>query len=603
MRRYFFLIIATVFFVLSAYGVQASPFLSTSLTDRYVLSESSSVRVERSLTFTNRLSDHAIESYTMFFSSQSTPKNIVVQEDGLEASYATRRENDLLALVVTFKNPVQGVGKEKKLFVSYDFDGLVNNQQGYKELMLPVDPKNTEYEQYDIEVVAPRDFPTLGLSKPRVSTVGDHTYLWTNVQTMSEQSVYIAFGAQAFYTVELHYALKNEDGVPHRYEIPFIPDGAYQKAYIESIDPIPEKTRIDEDDNILGSYIVESNSVKNITLQATVALNSILRPELQTYFREKYKKMGMGRYLTQENYWSLPQSVGEFKTSKDIYSYVVDTLSYDTSRINGNLQRMGAAWIVQNPNRAVCMEYTDLFVALARESGIGAREVIGYGVTGGDTSLPLSFLGDVLHAWPEYYDTAREIWHPIDPTWGDTSGVDYYSSLDLNHIAFVYHGTSALFPLPPGVYKLKQNTKDVYVRSTTTMPRETKMLVATGERQRFTSGKKNVLKFAVRSESNIVLYEVLVELKDERGRTVTTKNIPILAPFQTKDMDMAIDVSQNLMWHRGTYTVVSDGESVGTIEYETYSRIIAFLIRYWYIVSGIVFVGFVYIFSSKKTKK
>ena len=250
MKRFYFICITVLFFAFSTHAVLASPFLTTNLNDRYILSENSTVRVEKSLVFTNKLSDHSIESYTMFFSNQSVPKNIEVKEDGLEASYTTRREDNLLAIVIPFKHPVQGIGKEKKLFVSYDLNGLVNNQQGYKELVIPVDPKNTEYEQYTIEVVAPGDFPALGLSKPRVNTVGDHSYQWTNVQTVQEQSVYIAFGSQALYTVELHYALKYEDGVPHRYEIPFIPDGAYQKVYIEHIDPVPEKTRIDEDDNI-----------------------------------------------------------------------------------------------------------------------------------------------------------------------------------------------------------------------------------------------------------------------------------------------------------------------------------------------------------------
>jgi len=602
MKRFYFICITVLFFAFSTHAVLASPFLTTNLNDRYILSENSTVRVEKSLVFTNKLSDHSIESYTMFFSNQSVPKNIEVKEDGLEASYTTRREDNLLAIVIPFKHPVQGIGKEKKLFVSYDLNGLVNNQQGYKELVIPVDPKNTEYEQYTIEVVAPGDFPALGLSKPRVNTVGDHSYQWTNVQTVQEQSVYIAFGSQALYTVELHYALKNEDGVPHRYEIPFIPDGAYQKVYIEHIDPVPEKTRIDEDDNILGSYIVESHSVKNITFRSTVALNSILRPELQTYFREKYKKKGLGRYLSQENYWSLQQSLGEFKTAKDIYTYVVDTLSYDTSRINGDLHRMGATWIVRNPDRAVCMEYTDLFVALARESGIGAREVIGYGVTGGDTSLPLSFLGDILHAWPEYYDTAREIWHPVDPTWGDTSGVDYYSSLDLNHIALVYHGTSALYPLPPGVYKLKQDTKDVYVNSTTVSPQEIRTLKVMGDKQQFVAGKENVVQFELSSESNTSLYGVNVELKDERGKTVSTKQIALLVPFQALTMHMSIHPPSSTVWHSGTYSVHVDGKSVGTIEYKTYNSAVAFIIRYWYIVSAIVFIGVITISSTKKAK-
>lgn len=602
MKRFFVLIITWFLFVLSAQSVYASAAVSTSLIDRYIVSTSSSVRVERTITFTNKLNDRSLQSYTLYFSSQSVPQNILIQEDGKEVTYATRRENNALALVITFAHPLTGAGKEKKLFVSYDFEGLINNQKGYKELVVPVDPRNTEYEQYDIEVIAPSDFPVLGLSKPRVSTVGDHAYRWSNVQTLKEQSVYIAFGAQALYTVELHYALKNDDDVPHRYEIPFIPDGAFQKVYIESVEPAPEKTRVDEDDNILGSYIVDSHSVVNITLRATVELGSALRPEIQIYLREKYKKVGMSRYLTQEKYWSLTQSFGTFNTSKDIYTYVVEKLSYDTGRLTNDLERMGAQWIVENPDSAVCMEYTDLFVALARETGIGAREVIGYGVTGGDTLLPLSFLGDILHAWPEYYDTAREIWHPIDPTWGDTSGVDYYSSLDLNHIAFVYHGTSALFPLPPGVYKLKQNTKDVYVASTTTIPHEIKTLTAIGMTQRFTAGTKNVLKASLVSKSNVVQYNVAVAVTDERGKTVVQQTVPIVAPFQKKDMNLSFETPHKLLWHSGTYTIAADGKVIGTISYSVYQRYMAVLMRYWYILGGMCFIALLLIFSTRITK-
>ena len=592
----------SLFLLCAVRSVHASATVSTSLIDRYIVSTNSSVRVERTITFVNKLNDRSLESYTLYFNSQSVPQNISIQEDGKEATYTTRRENNMLALVITFTHPVTGAGKEKKLSIRYDFEGLVNNQQGYKELVVPVDPRNTEYEQYDIEVIAPSDFPVLGLSKPRVSTVGDHAYRWSNVQTFKEHSVYIAFGAHVFYTTELHYALKNDDDVAHRYEIPFIPDGAFQKVYIESMEPAPEKIRLDEDDNILGSYSVNSHSVLNITFRATVELSSTLRPEIQSYLREKYKKVGMSRYLTQEKYWSLTQSLGTFDTSKDIYTYVVEKLSYDTSRITNELERMGAQWIVENPDRAVCMEYTDLFVALAREAGIGAREVVGYGVTGGDTLLPLSFLGDILHAWPEYYDTAREIWRPVDPTWGDTSGVDYYSSLDLNHIVFVYHGRSAFFPLPPGVYKLKQNTKDVYVASTTAIPHEVKTLTAIGETQRFTAGTKNVLKISLVSKSNVVQYNVAITVADEHGKTVVQQTIPIVAPFQKKDMNISFEAPYKLLWHRGTYIIYADGKEVGTISYSMYGRYVAVLVRYWYILGGMCFIGLLLIFSTRITK-
>jgi hypothetical protein len=126
---------------------------------------------------------------------------------------------------------------------------------------------------------------------------------------------------------------------------------------------------------------------------------------------------------------------------------------------------MGAVAALQNPDQAICMEFTDLFIAIARAAGIPAREIDGYAYTENPQLQPLGLVADVLHAWPEYYDKDKGIWIPIDPTWASTSGgIDYFDKLDLRHFAFVVHGESSTTPYPPGSYKLGPNPqKDVYV--------------------------------------------------------------------------------------------------------------------------------------------
>jgi hypothetical protein len=54
----------------------------------------------------------------------------------------------------------------------------------------------------------------------------------------------------------------------------------------------------------------------------------------------------------------------------------------------------------------------------------------------------------------------------VDPTWGNTTGgVDYFNTLDFDHIAFVVNGETSNYPIPAGGYKLltDKNTKDVDV--------------------------------------------------------------------------------------------------------------------------------------------
>ena len=111
------------------------------------------------------------------------------------------------------------------------------------------------------------------------------------------------------------------------------------------------------------------------------------------------------------------------------------------------------------------MEFTDLFIAIARAAGIPAREINGFAYTENPEIQPLSLVADVLHSWPEYWDGERSSWIPVDPTWGSTTGgVNFFDKLDLRHFTFVIHGNNSSLPYPPGSYKLGPNPqKDVFV--------------------------------------------------------------------------------------------------------------------------------------------
>jgi hypothetical protein len=121
---------------------------------------------------------------------------------------------------------------------------------------------------------------------------------------------------------------------------------------------------------------------------------------------------------------------------------------------------------LDNPDSAVCLEFTDLFIALARSAGIPAREVDGYAHTENERQRPLSLEEDILHAWPEYYDYERQTWVMVDPTWGKTTGgVDYFDTFDFDHIAFVIKGEDSVYPVPAGGYKSSTGprTRDISV--------------------------------------------------------------------------------------------------------------------------------------------
>ena len=107
------------------------------------------------------------------------------------------------------------------------------------------------------------------------------------------------------------------------------------------------------------------------------------------------------------------------------------------------------------------MEFTDAFIAISRSMGIPAREINGYAYSKDPEKNPININineGDRLHAWPEFYDPNFG-WVQIDPTWGNTSNIDYFTKLDLNHISLVIKGLDSTYPLPAGFYKNDSNKK------------------------------------------------------------------------------------------------------------------------------------------------
>jgi hypothetical protein len=150
------------------------------------------------------------------------------------------------------------------------------------------------------------------------------------------------------------------------------------------------------------------------------------------------------------------------KDPGNIYDYLVTNFTYNYGNISPSNLRKGSLESIASPSLVLCTEFTDTFVSLARSLEIPSREINGYGYTKNSTLQPQNTQADVLHSWPEYYDSGQKRWIAIDPTWGNTTGgIDYFNKLDFSHIAFVRHGSEDSYPLPAGAYK--SNPSDKYI--------------------------------------------------------------------------------------------------------------------------------------------
>lgn len=221
---------------------------------------------------------------------------------------------------------------------------------------------------------------------------------------------------------------------------------------------------LDRDGNWMAQYTLLPS--KQITIRAKGRIFIHLTPE-----QEVLSSSDKSLFLQQQPYWqthdaTIRDLADKLQTPENIYDYVRTHLTYDFSRVSQDQKRLGAAYVIAHPQSAVCLEFTDLFVALARAAGIPAREVDGFAYTQNTKERPTSQLNDILHAWPEYYDESRQTWIMVDPTWANTTGgVDYFHELDFDHVAFTIKGAESAYPIPAGGYKLVNgaNGKDVHI--------------------------------------------------------------------------------------------------------------------------------------------
>jgi transglutaminase-like putative cysteine protease len=105
------------------------------------------------------------------------------------------------------------------------------------------------------------------------------------------------------------------------------------------------------------------------------------------------------------------------------YRFVLDVMSYQSCQEN-----KGALYALQK-RAGDCTEYATLFVALCRAQGIPSRIVSGATISA-DNILH-------NHTWAELY-LPNYGWIPVDPTWGQSTGQNYFGHLSERHVGFYY---------------------------------------------------------------------------------------------------------------------------------------------------------------------
>lgn len=384
---------------------------------------------------------------------QTMPTIAVVDGAGATQQFTTQvNGQDINVYVprtrnITYTNPLT-------LSVSYDSYSLSSRNGALYDLYIPSFSKDFQFSDsttdrtFNTTVLIPKNLGELSLVVPdkQAQDSGDNWKLSFSQQDLTGTVSWIQIGTTQYYQFEIKQPYPASTNVPVFYNtfsvlLPRNVDAGpvTQSVLFTGITPTPDSVTTDENGNLVANFIVPANRDGEIDIKGYVTTKHNLQVDIKDSGNISDISPAIIAANTQPaQYWEVDASQiqdaakqlkGDSTNVYDLvsktYQFVVSKINYDEVKRFGLNQRQGALATLLKGS-GVCMEYSDLFIALMRAEGVPARGAFGYGYDSRSTNGE-----DAAHQWAEVYDPKLNAWIAVDTTWGE-SGPAVIGG-DLNH--------------------------------------------------------------------------------------------------------------------------------------------------------------------------
>lgn len=440
--------------------------------------------VTQNISITNQQKDVVATDYSIVIRDMKI-FDVTVESKQDNPQVEVIEENNSTKIVITFKDKVIGLNKTNEFVVKYNTFDIANNIGNIWSINIPKANLLPTTNEYNVVVRIPQQYgKKLYLSpKPNDSFEEQDEQIYSYVK---DQLIYSgisgAFGEYQILDFKLNYELFNESHftIAKQIAIPTDVKNFQQIAY-KSINPKPNELFLDEDNNLIAIYNIKPKQLLNVDVSGSAQISGKqITPEFGGNTTDIPPSL-VSNYTKEDKYWEVNSeeiqnlanqlydpTLTVSQNAQLAYEFTTKYLQYGLDESSTYSQRRGAINALVETTNIGCMEYTDLLISILRAMNIPARSKTGYAVVNNNTvDNPLSITADgssdKLHSWVEFYDPKFE-WVQVDPTWGSTSGIDYFTKLDTNHLTFVTNGISSQKPIPAGMYNFTEGKKQVNVQ-------------------------------------------------------------------------------------------------------------------------------------------
>lgn len=522
----------------------------------YRFLDSETAQVSQTTTIINKKTNLYASEYDISIFGKISGEVTGYDEKG-NLSLITSKENDNRTKIhVKFNQQAVGIGNKLTFTINYELAGLVNNIGRVKEIIISKPSTDSSVVSYNLKISVPKKYGQVAYVKPQKNyEESASSSIFTFNFAESKNGILIGFGDVAHFKFRLTYHLTNSSLINREAEISLPPDTKYQQVIYYSVDPKPRDVYIDKDGNWLAKYELLPKQSIDVVASGSALIYSTPRENFSEVTPDQ-------TYLKANKFWEvnntlIPEITRNLASEKDIYDYLLKNFKYDYSRVNSENKRLGAVEAIKRANEATCMEFTDTFVTLSRARGIPAREVNGYAYTLDEYLKPLSLVADLLHSWPEYWDESKKSWIPVDPTWGNTSGLDYFNNLDLNHFVFIRHGESSTYPPAAGSYKNSDKEKDVEIEVRKDLPQinDSPLDFDTKIPKTIISGGKLNIIINIYNKGGLAKYNLPLNISAKNFLVDYPKDKINLPPFGQKQLSVQLQNINNKYWGKNQINI------------------------------------------------
>ena len=472
------LIFTNIFLAFSVINkVEASQFMIDYKSD-YSIDESGEAFITHNATITNLQNDVVPVNYTLS-AMDSDIYEVSAETNGKKTEPRLNNDENNTDITVTIKDYSIGEGRQNKITIQYKSKSVAVKSGNIWNINIPKIQIPDDTTAYDVKLSVPESFGSkvFVTPEPTIEKKEDNKNIfYFTKDTFEATGISAAFGGFQPVNFKIKYQIQNNSVLPVIRKIAIPSDiERYQNVSYDKISPEPFKVSHDKDNNFTAYYILKPKQKIEIEVQGT---SKLLAKQININSGGKISEIPkplVKKYTKQQKYWEtkspyISKIARELKkedqtvvyNARMVYEFINNNLKYDfDAQSKGMVERKGAEAAASQKSLWTCMEFTDLFIAVTRAMGIPAREINGYAFTSEGSDKPISISlqgGDTLHSWAEFYDPYNG-WVQVDPTWGTTSGLDYFTKLDTNHFAFVRKGISSEHPYSAGTYRFSDNEK------------------------------------------------------------------------------------------------------------------------------------------------